>query len=120
MALFLRADPTLPDHTIQTVLGGVAYLIRYVWKERIGAWFVDVSLVEGGLRLLTGRRLAAMRVTSAGIGDGWGGGLLFCVGRDDAPREALGTDDLCLVWYSPEEMAAQAIVDENAPTVVLG
>lgn len=40
-------DPNLTDYTQRTTLGGVEFVLRFYWNDRVGRWHLDISDQEG-------------------------------------------------------------------------
>lgn len=97
----INARPSRTDHRLRPTIGGVEVEVRLVWRERLGAWFMDVSDATGA-PLLQGKRVTpATEPWRAIIGEDTGGpqgGALVVVGRDPYYRSDLnaGVDLLYL------------------------
>lgn len=117
MSAILPAYPALPAHTYTVTLGGVAYTLRFVFRARLSAWYLDVFSADG-TALARSRRLSP----------GWsplfalpivGGpaGYLWVRGPDEYTRLDLG-GAVKLVFYDAADVPAAAAQDDIL--VVLG
>lgn len=85
----------LPQHTISLTLDGAQYTITYTYRDRLGAWYIDVDDADG-TRLATGRRLSpgAPPLTSGPPG------VLLA----DAPGDPYDRDAVRLLYYTQDEL----------------
>lgn len=117
MGQILHSFQQLPAHTQTVVLLPEQFVVRLVFRQRTGAWYMDLSTVDG-VPLVLGRRLSVdwspllgLVIEDAPVG------LWFVRGPDRYVREDLGTD-LLLIFYLLSDLPA-AVVDPDAPRVVL-
>ena len=117
MSAILPAYPALPAHTYTVTLGGVAFTLRYVFRARLSAWYIDVFAADG-TALARARRLSPgwSPLFALPIVDG-PAGYLWVRGPDEYTRLDLG-DSIKLVFYD-----ASVVSGTPAPAdvrVVLG
>lgn len=100
--LKIMFDPGVPHQTSTVSLGGVAYRIKAVWRERLRGWYISLYLSDG-TPIATGRRLAAGALVVRDImrhdPDAPAGGVLLGVGVDDYAREDLSVDGGIHLYY---------------------
>ncbi len=117
MSAILPAYPSLPSHTYTITLGALSFTLRYVFRPRLSAWYIDV-FDAGGTALARSRRLSPgwsplYALPIVGGPDGY----LWVRGPDEYGRLDLG-DSIKLVFYDSSVVTGTA-----APTdvrVVLG
>ena len=91
------------DADVQTqrvTLAGAAYTLRLVWRETIGAWYLDVR-DSGELPIMLGRRLVADWVPTRYAADVMGG--VFVV-TGDPTRDALPSGEASLLFATLDEL----------------
>lgn len=102
----LTFNPENPKQTLVVQLGGRTYRIRQVWRERLRAWYLEISLVDG-TEVAMGVRVAANATLVADMNrwdsSGEAGGVLFALGRDCYAREDLGVQGGINVYYASRE-----------------
>jgi len=107
MGKILSTFPDLPDTTQTVTMDGTQYRGRFVWRERLNAWYADISLLDG-TKVAFGRR----------ISPGWGplfrllpvgtpSGPLYVRGSDPYRREMLG-DEVLVIYYAEDELLPAA------------
>ena len=117
MSAILPAYPSLPAHTYTITLGSASFTLRYVFRPRLSAWYIDL-FDAAGTALARSRRLSPgwsplYALPIAGGPDGY----LWVRGPDEYGRMDLG-DAIKLVFYD-----ASAVTGTPAPSdvrVVLG
>lgn len=92
-----------PD-TLQTVtLDEVQYRVRLYWRDRLAAWYIDLSLLDG-TALALGRRVSTQWSPIANIKrEGMPDGYLLVKGPAEYERMQLG-GDVQIVYYSRDEV----------------
>ena len=101
----LAAFADLPSHTISTILGGNSFRVRYTWRERMRAWYVDLFDNDGNA-LAVGRRMSPKSTPwSNFIADGFPTVFVICVGPDGYGQLDLG-EILALVANTTAELEA--------------
>lgn len=53
----LPAFASVPQHTVSVVLSGATYRLRWTWRERLSAWYLDLYDADGVV-LIYGRRVS--------------------------------------------------------------
>lgn len=103
MGKILATFPAQAD-TIQTVtLDEVQYRVRLYWRDRLAAWYLDLSLLDG-TALALGRRVSTQWSPIANIKRaGMPPGYLLVKGPAEYERAQLG-GDLEIVYYSANEV----------------
>lgn len=85
-------------------------MIRYVWSERLDAWYVDI-LTRAGEPLILGRRMSAGWMPWQGVVlEGLPSGVVLIRGQDDYARDDLG-DSVRLVSYDESTLDATTYPD---------
>lgn len=117
MSAILPAYPNLPAHTYSVQLGAASFTLRYVFRPRLSAWYIDVFAADG-TTLARSRRLSPgwSPLYALPIADG-PDGYLWVRGPDEYSRLDLG-DSIKLVFYD-----SSAVSGTPAPPdiiVVLG
>ncbi len=108
MPLILPAYPEDPQHVISAEIEGVAYRLRYTWRDRTASWYLDVFDATGAA-LIAGRRLSPGAAPLGGITvEGGPGGLLYVRGIDDFERADLG-GDLAIALFDADELAGATV-----------
>jgi hypothetical protein len=116
MGRVINGFPELPSHTQTVVLGLSQFVVRFTFRERTGAWYLDLRTVDGQAIIL-GRRLSVDWLPLFGLSSDLApDGVLFVRGPDGYVREDLG-EDLLLIFYPLSELPAAAA--EEQPTVVI-
>lgn len=108
MATQLKLSPDRPDDTQTVSLGGTVYQLRFFYRQRLGAWFMDLRK-QDGTALALGRRLSPGWGPIAGIvRDDMPAGQLF-VTRVPEPyeRDDLG-NGLYVRFYADAELPASS------------
>ncbi len=108
MSVSIPAFPGLPSHELIVTLGDVKVTVRFYWRPRLRAWYMDLLSADGTTRLISGRRLSPG--TSPNIDrvleDG-PDGLLFVSGLDGYAQADLG-GSLVLKFFTRAELAEAA------------
>lgn len=118
MASVIPTYPGLPRHTMSVDLGGTVFQLRFTWRERLGAWYLDVRDANEAA-LVTGVRLSSswMPIEHYSVESG-PAGVLYVRGPDEYRRDDFG-DGVDLVYYDRTEIPATAaptlIVDSSPP-----
>lgn len=117
MGKILATFPAQAD-TIQTVtLDAVQYRVRLYWRDRLAAWYLDLSLLDG-TALALGRRVSTQWSPIANIKrEGMPDGYLLVRGPAEHTREQLGSD-VEIVYYSRADVT-RATADDFGITVTL-
>jgi uncharacterized protein YigE (DUF2233 family) len=102
--------------TVQAVtLDGTQFLLRLYWRDRLAAWYLDLSELDE-TPVLLGRRLSTGWAPLAGVKvENRPDGYLFVRGPAEYVRGQLGVD-VHLSYYSRDEVS-RGIVPEFAVTV---
>lgn len=112
----IHGFPELPSHTQTVVLGASQFTIRFTFRDRTGAWYLDLWTVDGDPVIL-GRRLSVDWSPLLGLAlDNAPEGVLFVRGPDGYVREELG-DDLLLIFYPLSELPPEVVTAQ--PVVVI-
>ena len=103
MGKLLVTFPAQAD-TIQTVtLDDVQYRVRLYWRDRLAAWYLDLSLLDG-TALALGRRVSTQWSPIANIKrEGMPPGYLLVKGPAEYERAQFG-GDVEIVYYSADEV----------------
>lgn len=98
----LNFNTNFPKQVLVVPLGDRTYRIRQVWRERLRAWYLEISLVDG-TEVAMGMRVAAGGVLVSDMNRwdsaGEAGGVLVATGRDLYAREDLGVQGGINVYY---------------------
>lgn len=105
MGQILATFPSQPDTTQTVTLGDVQIRVRIYWRERLGAWYVDLLSLDG-TAIATGRRVSPGWDMLTGLLSGLPAGHLFVEGSDPYTREMLG-ERVNLVYYTADEIPEQ-------------
>jgi hypothetical protein len=119
MGAILSGFPARPRDSQTVTLAGAQHVVRFTWRPRLDAWYVDLHTVEG-VPLVVGRRMSAGWAPFVGLRiEGLPTGLLYVRGSDGYARGDLG-GNLRLVHYTDEEVAQGAPeTTEDALIVVI-
>lgn len=105
MPVEIRARSDLRKQSQRVELDGTAYRIDLTWRQRAGAWYLDLY-TRGGSPIALGRRLDAGWAPLAGVTDErLPPGGLIAIGPSDYRRDDLG-DRLRLIYFSEDEAGA--------------
>lgn len=107
MAVKLPLFSDLPAQRYTIALEGVQYEVRLVWRERTGAWYLDLADQQGAW-LLRGRRLSPGSSLNLGLITDGPPGALTAVGADPYAQGELE------LWYLDAAELAAAAVDPTA------
>jgi len=107
MGQILATFPAIPKTSQLVTLDGTQYTVTLYWRDRLGAWYLDLADLEGNA-LIQGRRV------SPGV-DVWYGclpstrpaGHLYVRGEDPYNQNMLG-ERVLLVYYGVDEVPAPA------------
>lgn len=109
---------TFPDEgqfSEQVVLGDTTYRLRFTYRTRQSAWYLDVY-AEDGSAIRLGRRLNVKTLPMAGVVGSGMNGILYVPGGPERYVQAdLG--ERLLLFYVPADDLPDADVDPLAPTI---
>jgi len=101
MPVKLTTYQDVDDATQTVTLDDTQYRLRTYWRERLGAWFLDLREADN-TEIMLGVRLSPGGDPFAGIQPENGpSGSLWCIGPDGYDREDLG--DSLQLWYWPSD-----------------
>lgn len=106
MATKINAIPNPAAYSLLSTVGGsdAVYKLRFCWRDRQNAWYVDLYGPDGE-RVLVGRRLSPRSTPwSNFVIDGLPDALVYCSGPDQYVKTDLGTA-LNLLCISEAELA---------------
>ncbi len=108
----LTVAPDLPD-TIQTVnLGGQTVRVRMRWYDRLAAWYLDVTRLDGTI-LGAGIRVSPGWFWPDGLRpEGFPPGRLFFRGSEPYAQSDLG-GRVAIVWIEDSEVPAAQPFDDD-------
>lgn len=117
----MQAIPTfasLPQFIETITLGGERFRLRFTWRERTAAWYLDVE-TQDGTKLASGRRLVAKGAPLGGLLiEGGPQGLFLVDAVNITAREQLGVDAFLL--FLPTDEYPEETVPEAGFRVVIG
>lgn len=104
MATILPVFPGQPQHSYTLTVGTERFRLRFTWRERTAAWYLDVY-TQTGTPLAMGRRLSPLYAPLLDLSlVGGPSGHLLVTGPEPYTREQLGTD--LLVLHVPADEVA--------------
>lgn len=115
MGSILSAQPSRPAALQTVTLGDQQFRVRFTWRRRCAAWYMDLYTLDE-TPLAMGRRV------SAGASPLWGlvldealapDGYFVVRGLDGYQREDLGTS-LTVAFYTTAELAAARVARDVA------
>lgn len=116
MAQQLTLYPQLPASRQTVTLGGERFQLRFVWKERMSCWYMDVRTQTGG-PLALGLRVSPLWSPLLGLKpEGGPTGHFYVRGHDGYAREDLG--DTLLIRYYEESEIPDTSVDLGVSVVL--
>lgn len=122
MPLLLPVLADLPAHRYTVDIGPTTVVVRLVWRDRPGAWYLDLFAQDGTTPLALGRRLSARWGPLLGLEARLPdlGGVLVVVGVDPYRQADVGPGRAVeVMWLSDAEVAALApVADPNAAVSV--
>jgi hypothetical protein len=68
VASILPIDPGVPNQIIETVLDGVAYVLRVRWNSLENAWFLDAWESDGTTAIALGIKIVLGQNLGEGVG----------------------------------------------------
>ena len=117
MGKLLATFPAQNDNIYTVTLGASQYRLRLYWRDRLAAWYLDLSLLDG-TALALGRRVSTQWSPIANIKrEGMPPGYLLVKGPAEYERMQLGTD-VELAYYSANEVT-RAEAEDFGITVTL-
>jgi len=100
----LPAFPDLPEHSYTVTLGDAVYTLRFVWRERLAAWYMDLG-DSTGTPIVQGVRLTTSWAPFESHGITGLAGVIYVRGNAEPRREDIGVTTF-LMFYPTDELPA--------------
>lgn len=119
MASRLPTFPTVPSHRYTVTLGDARYQVRFTWRTRTQAWYLDL-FEQDGTAIALGRRVSPGSDPLASLlPPAKPSGELFIGGALDPYRQLDLGDEVTVEHYTTSDMEAAAARASTDPGLVI-